>query len=254
MDICCTLLVASLGSSLLAFGGTSHRRWRFVARELLILAVLIAGWQSVPVQGASPWRKASSDSEESYYEVEDTDDGEYKHGVDTVGDHDDDESVEIEFEEHDHHSSNGVRGHILSEDHEVDNDDDEEEVDNGHSGLISQLINFQQKQEQGKRFNHDGGVVPPVTIAVPYPVHVEKKIPVFIEKKVPVYVEKKVEVPVDRPYEVPVPVRVHEKEVIHVPKPVVFNVDRPYPVFVHRTVFVEKYRPFKVLIKSRTRY
>uniref|UniRef100_A0A182K8N3 Uncharacterized protein n=1 Tax=Anopheles christyi TaxID=43041 RepID=A0A182K8N3_9DIPT len=206
------------------------------------------------VEGAPRRHTAKSyDFEEGYYDADgsyEEDDGEHGTGESNHGasnPHDDNESVEIEYEEHDGHQfPNGVT--------ESDESSEDHSDAFNNAELLAQL-GIQQKlpgygKKKGKHYR------PPVTIAVPYPVHIERKVPVFIEKKVPVIVEKKVEVPVDRPYEVPVPVKVpvHEKEVIHVPKPIVFNVDRPYPVYVHRTVFVEKYRPFKVLIKSRTRY
>uniref|UniRef100_A0A182P890 DUF4794 domain-containing protein n=1 Tax=Anopheles epiroticus TaxID=199890 RepID=A0A182P890_9DIPT len=239
-----------------------ERRWKFTREPLLshccILAlILLAFQQTSTVQGA-PRRNTPKafDSEEAYYETdgsyeEDEDGlhhgtGEIHHGASNP--HDDNESVEIEYEEHDGHHlpTNGV---AESDESGEDHDDSFNNAELlAQLGIHQKLLGYGKKK--GKHYR------PPVTIAVPYPVHIERKVPVFIEKKVPVIVEKKVEVPVDRPVEVPVPVKVpvHEKEVVHVPKPIVFNVDRPYPVFVHRTVFVEKYRPFKVLIKSRTRY
>uniref|UniRef100_A0A182QSF2 Uncharacterized protein n=1 Tax=Anopheles farauti TaxID=69004 RepID=A0A182QSF2_9DIPT len=249
-------------SSILVCGGPLPKRTRY-ARELLLsrcclFVLMIFCWQQTTAQPGS-WADTAKayESEESYDDA----DGDYdeneegvqqhhitealKHGV--FHPHAGDESEEFEYEEQHRHIPNAV----------PDSDESSEDHSDsfGHSDLFAQIAAAQlahgKKQKKGKQAN-----VPPVTITVPYPVHVERKVPVFIEKKVPVYIEKKVEVPVDRPYEVPVPVKVPviEKEVIHVPKPIVFNVDRPYPVYVQRTVFVDKYRPFKVLIKSRTRY
>uniref|UniRef100_A0A182Y925 Uncharacterized protein n=1 Tax=Anopheles stephensi TaxID=30069 RepID=A0A182Y925_ANOST len=216
---------------------------------------------ATPVQGA-PWRNIakSDDSDEGYYGTDgsyETDEGEQHHQTGEVkhgasNPHDDNESVEIEYEEHDHHPHHQY--HLPNGVSESDESGEDQPDSFNNAELLAQLGIHQKTPREKKKKSRK--LPPPVTIAVPYPVHIERKVPVFIEKKVPVIVEKKVEVPVDRPYEVPVPVKVpvHEKEVIHVPKPIVFNVDRPYPVYVQRTVFVEKYRPFKVLIKSRTRY
>uniref|UniRef100_A0A182VUB4 Uncharacterized protein n=1 Tax=Anopheles minimus TaxID=112268 RepID=A0A182VUB4_9DIPT len=257
MEICSSLLFETL--TILAVRGTFQRRRRFSRDVLLghccLLMLLIFCWQQSPAQGAS-WRSATKlyKSDDDYYESDDsyeTDNEDEKHlgtGEINLGASNlntDDESVEIEYEEHDHHHlPNGVS-----------DESGEDHLDSFNNPELLAQLGLDQKTPRGKKKGRKYRA-PPVTIAVPYPVHIERKVPVFIEKKVPVIVEKKVEIPVDRPYEVPVPVKVpvHEKEVIHVPKPIVFNVDRPYPVYVHRTVFVEKYRPFKVLIKSRTRY
>ncbi|XP_049279184.1 uncharacterized protein LOC125761768 [Anopheles funestus] len=260
MEICSSLLVETL--TIMGFGGTSQRRRRFGRDTLLghccLLMLLIYCWQQSPVHGAS-WRSKAKlyKSDDDYYESSegydtDEDDKHHETGEINFGSsnlHDDNESVEIEYEEHDHHHHNLPNGVFES------NESTEDQPDSFNNSELLAQLGLQHKTARGKKKSRKYAA-PPVTIAVPYPVHVERKVPVFIEKKVPVIVEKKVEVPIDRPYEVPVPVKVpvHEKEVIHVPKPIVFNVDRPYPVFVQRTVFVEKYRPFKVLIKSRTRY
>ncbi|XP_035915275.1 uncharacterized protein LOC118513520 isoform X2 [Anopheles stephensi] len=239
MEICSSLLSRTLPT--LAYGGTSQRRWKF-GRDLLfghccLLLLVLFCWLQTPVQGA-PWRNIakSDDSDEGYYET----DGSYE------------TDEEIEYEEHDHHPHHQY--HLPNGVSESDESGEDQPDSFNNAELLAQLGIHQKTPREKKKKSRK--LPPPVTIAVPYPVHIERKVPVFIEKKVPVIVEKKVEVPVDRPYEVPVPVKVpvHEKQVIHVPKPIVFNVDRPYPVYVQRTVFVEKYRPFKVLIKSRTRY
>ncbi|XP_053666989.1 uncharacterized protein LOC128716093 [Anopheles marshallii] len=260
MEICSSLFFETL--AILAFGGTFQRRRKF-GRDVLLghccmLMLLVFCWQQSPAQGAS-WRNSAKlyKSDDDYYETDDsyeTDEDDKHHvtgginlGASTL--HADKDSVEIEYEELDHHHHNLPNGVAASEESSEDQPDSF-----NNSELLAQL-GLQHKTPRAKKKGRKSRP-PPVTIAVPYPVHIERKVPVFIEKKVPVIVEKKVEVPVDRPYEVPVPVQVPvlEKEVVHVPKPIVFNVDRPYPVYVHRTVFVEKYRPFKVLIKSRTRY
>ncbi|XP_061512539.1 uncharacterized protein LOC133393100 isoform X1 [Anopheles gambiae] len=270
MEICFSLLLQSI--AILGLDGLPKRRWKF-SRELLLsrccllALLLVLCCQLTPTVQGVPRRHTAKayDAEEGYYESDgsyEEDDDEQHYGTGetihhgSANPHDDNDSVEIEYEEHDehhhhHHLPNGVA--------ESDESSEEHTEDAFNNANLLAQLGIQQKLPDGygkskKKGKHYGP--PPVTIAVPYPVHIERKVPVFIEKKVPVIVEKQVEVPVDRPYEVPVPVKVpvHEKEVIHVPKPIVFNVDRPYPVFVHRTVFVDKYRPFKVLIKSRTRY
>ncbi|XP_058056774.1 uncharacterized protein LOC131208142 [Anopheles bellator] len=231
---------------------STARALRFWPTSLLLLLVTVASWQlSVAAPGALrrtryPSRRflQSDDSISGYYGArENYNTAEYGQEVgetDFHGDHDD--SVEIEFEDDDHNEQEELTGASLSE----ESTDDDENGEDHQANLIAQLTALTHA-DKSPRTKHKGrSVVPPVTIAVPYPVQVERKVPVFIETKVPVYVEKKVEVPVQ--YQVPV----YHREVIHVPKPVVFNVDRPYPVYVPRTVF--KYAPVKVRIRSRTRY
>ncbi|KFB43089.1 hypothetical protein ZHAS_00010771 [Anopheles sinensis] len=263
----CEMQMPSSGGSLIAaptLGATNIRRGKYrrntPAYSLLqwALIVLFFGHLLTPLEGAS-WvdRAESGESEESYYDGSDAEDDDEDHADSGVSEDTDDDShehkdsVEIEYEESDHNE----HSHANAVDESSSSESDPADFYRNKELFTKHLKGLSQTYTVGKS-KRSKQLLPPVTISVPYPVHIERKVPVFIETKVPVYVEKKVEVPVDRPYEVPVPVKVpvYEKEVIHVPRPVVYNVDRPYPVYVHRTVYVNKYQPVKVLIKSRTRY